>query len=214
MLSYFDLIDLFPRHPGGPIPMLIVDGHQSCLDPGFIKYINEPHHKCKVCFVVLYATVIWQVGDASEQNRKFKTEWYRVKADFMTWKYDHLLPLVLGPTNIMPLFNVIFHDSYGNVASNKKAVAGRGWCWVNRKLLEHPSLLDDSTTPTTSDSTLPKAPEASSSNTSNVTLTSKMGTQHQSSTGSLLSGQGPQGQKKRPIKGRERDKVLWITCER
>ena len=29
ILEYFDKIDLFPCVPGGPIPMLIVDGHQS-----------------------------------------------------------------------------------------------------------------------------------------------------------------------------------------
>ena len=27
ILTYFDSIDLFPRLPGGPIPMLIIDGH-------------------------------------------------------------------------------------------------------------------------------------------------------------------------------------------
>ena len=124
ILSYFDSINLFPRHPGGPIPMVAVDCHQRCLDPGFVKYINESHHKWKVCFGVPYATIIWQVGDASEQNGKFKTEWYRVKADFMTWKYGHLLPLVLGPTDIMSLLNAIFHDSYGNVVSNKPTVGG------------------------------------------------------------------------------------------
>ena len=76
ILEYFDKLDLFPRTPNGPIPMLVVDGHQSCLNQGFIKYINDPNHKWKVCFGVPYATVLWQVGDASEQNGKFKLEWY------------------------------------------------------------------------------------------------------------------------------------------
>ena len=79
ILAYFDEIDLFPRVEGGSIPMLIVDGHQSCLHPKFIHYINNEGHEWSVCFGVSYATVLWQVGDASEQNRKFKTEWYRGK---------------------------------------------------------------------------------------------------------------------------------------
>ena len=32
ILEYFDQLQLFERHLGGPIPMLIVDGHQSRLD--------------------------------------------------------------------------------------------------------------------------------------------------------------------------------------
>ena len=144
ILSYFDSIELFPRLPGGPIPMLVIDGHQSRLDPMFIHYINNPQHKWKVCFGVPYATVLWQVGDASEQNGKFKTEWYKVKDVMMKWKIHHLLPCSLGPTDIIPLVSRIFHDSYGRVNSNLKAVADRGWSPANRKLLEHPSLLDDS----------------------------------------------------------------------
>jgi len=58
ILSYFDEIELWPRVPGGPIPMLIVDGHQSRLDPKFIDYINDKDHEWKVCFGVPYATVL------------------------------------------------------------------------------------------------------------------------------------------------------------
>ena len=79
ILQYFDEIDLFPRQRDGPIPMLIVDGHQSRLDPSFVEYINDHQHKWKVSFGVPYATNIWQVGDASEQNGKFETEWYKKK---------------------------------------------------------------------------------------------------------------------------------------
>ena len=59
ILTYFDSINLFPRVVGGPIPLLIVDGHQSRLDPAFIEYINNKHHLWKVCFGVPYATTIW-----------------------------------------------------------------------------------------------------------------------------------------------------------
>ncbi len=45
ILEYFDQIQLFDRYPGGLIPMLIVDGHQSWLDPWFVTYINNKTHK-------------------------------------------------------------------------------------------------------------------------------------------------------------------------
>ena len=41
ILTYFDQIELFPRVEGGPIPVLIVDGHQSRLDPKFVDYSNN-----------------------------------------------------------------------------------------------------------------------------------------------------------------------------
>jgi hypothetical protein len=87
ILTYFDDIDLFPQVAGSPIPVLIVDGHQSRLDPGFIRYIKNGNHQWKVCFGVPYTTTIWQVGDASELNGRFKTEWYREKANLLPWKY-------------------------------------------------------------------------------------------------------------------------------
>ena len=73
-MKYFDQIDLFPRVDGGPIPVLIVDSHQSCLDPKFVEYINDSGHMWKICLGVPYATTLWQVGDASEQNGFVKTD--------------------------------------------------------------------------------------------------------------------------------------------
>ena len=45
ILTYFDSIDLFPRVPGGTIPMLIVDRHQSHLAPVFVEYINDKNNE-------------------------------------------------------------------------------------------------------------------------------------------------------------------------
>jgi hypothetical protein len=74
ILTYFDSIDLFLRVPGGPIHMLIVDGHKSRLAPVFVEYINNKNNTWKVCLGVPYATTLWQVGDASEQNGMVKLE--------------------------------------------------------------------------------------------------------------------------------------------
>jgi hypothetical protein len=92
ILTYFDSIDLFPRVPGGTIPMLIVDRHQSHLAPVFVEYINDKNNTWKVCLGVPYATTLWQVGDASEQNGMVKLEWYREKRELLTWKYSSNLP--------------------------------------------------------------------------------------------------------------------------
>ncbi|KAL3804780.1 hypothetical protein ACHAW5_001887 [Stephanodiscus triporus] len=141
ILTYFDSIDLFPRVPGGPIPFLIVDGHQTRLDPIFVEYINDSNHTWKVCLGVPYATSLWQVGDASEQNGMVKSEWYREKKQLLSWKYLNNLPRAIRPDDVMPLMNKIFYKSYDNVANNKKAVAVRGWYPPNMALLEHPSLI-------------------------------------------------------------------------
>jgi len=39
--------------------------------------------------------------------------------------------------------NRIFHKVFRNVEGNKKAVSDRGWYPLSRKLLDHPSLVDD-----------------------------------------------------------------------
>ncbi len=125
---------------------MIVDGHQSRLDPKFVDYINNKKHPWKVCLGVPYATTLWQVGDASEQNGMAKMEWYREKTNLSVWKYENNLPHAIRPDDVMPLLNRIFYKAYGNVANNKKAVAVRGWYPPNMKLLEHPSLVAEAPT--------------------------------------------------------------------
>jgi hypothetical protein len=121
--------------------MLILDGHQSRLDPRFVSYINNKDHEWRVCLGVPYATVLWQVGDASEQNGKFKIEWTKVKEWMIVYKSINCLPCTIGPTDIIPLINRVFHMSFGNINSNLKALADRGWNPQNRKLLEHKELI-------------------------------------------------------------------------
>ena len=120
-----------------------------------------------MCVGVPYATVLWQVGDASEQNRKFKIEWYRVKEELMAWKFDNAQARTLCPTDVMPLMNKIFHKSYDSVSANKKAVADRGWFPANRKLLEYIALLDDTIASPENTTT---GTEASNSTASTITL--------------------------------------------
>ena len=75
----------------------------------------------------------------------------------------------------MPLLNQIFHDLYGNKKNNLKAATDRGWYPANRKLVDHPSLLDDiSTLPDSSPDHPPTSPtictSTSSTLSNNITL--------------------------------------------
>ncbi len=88
VLQYFDEKEVFRRTPGGPIPFLLVDGHNNRFDPIFLHYINDNSHQWKVCLGVPYATLLWQVGDSAENNGTFKTEWYWLKDQLLMWKYE------------------------------------------------------------------------------------------------------------------------------
>jgi hypothetical protein len=58
-----DELDVFWRVPGGTVPVLIIDGHESWLAPQFLRYINGEglshlesfpwhaiYHKLLTCF--------------------------------------------------------------------------------------------------------------------------------------------------------------------
>ena len=65
----------------------------------------------------------------------------------MEWKDDLHLPQVLGPTDIIPLMNWIFHQSFDTLAGNLKATAEQGLLPFNTILLDHPSRVNDSVAP-------------------------------------------------------------------
>ena len=84
--------------------------------------------------------MLWQVGDASEQNGFVKSEWYCEKAKLPVWKSEHGLLRAIHPEDVMPIMNRIFFKAYGNQKNNRNATAERGWFPPNRELVEHPSL--------------------------------------------------------------------------
>jgi hypothetical protein len=47
-----DDLDIFPRVPGGPVPVLVINGCKSQLDPMFLIYINDDNHIWKICLGV------------------------------------------------------------------------------------------------------------------------------------------------------------------
>jgi hypothetical protein len=92
-------------------------------------------------------TVLWQVGDALEQNSIFTIEWTNEKEWMMIDKSINCLPCTIVPTDIIPHINKVVHKSFGNVNSNLKVLADCGWNLPNRKFLEHKELIDDSMAP-------------------------------------------------------------------
>ena len=126
ILTCFDSIELFPCVEGGPVPVLIVNGHQIWTNPDLVKYVNNEAHPWRILLGVSYTTVLWQVGDASEQNGKFKVKCYDIKLKWIQWKYELNLSISLCATDITPLMNQIFHLSYGKLVANLKATAYQG----------------------------------------------------------------------------------------
>jgi hypothetical protein len=73
---------------------------------------------------------------------------------------------MIGPTDIIPLINRVFHNSYGSINSNLNTLADQGWNPLNRKLLEHNELIDDSA-PVIEHSLTESTPNNSAQSTSN-----------------------------------------------
>jgi hypothetical protein len=89
---------------------------------------------------VPHATSYWQVGDSSEQNGHFKLLLGDAKKKLVSFKMQHGIPVGLTCEDVIPLINQAWEHSFGNVATNKNAIADRGWNPLNRALLLHPEI--------------------------------------------------------------------------
>ena len=88
-------------------------------------------------FGVPYGTSYWQVGNSSEQNgTSYKTSMTKAKQNLLDSQIQYMFGhLQLVPTDIIPLVNLCWDDSFANVRTNKKAIVERGWAPFNRNLL-------------------------------------------------------------------------------
>ena len=82
------------------------------------------------------------MGDSTENNRTFKSEWYCTKDDLLLWKYEQGLTRVIKHEDIMPILNHVFPKAFGHKRINKHAMAERDYNAFNHKLVEHPSFVD------------------------------------------------------------------------
>jgi hypothetical protein len=153
ILSYIDFLEIYERVPGGPVPFLLVDGHDSRLSPVFVDYITNPDHPWQVNLGIPYATSYWQVGDSSEQNGYFKMLLNLAKRRLVSFKLKHNIPICLTGEDIVPLINAAWDKSFGNVKTNKKAIAVRGWNPLNKNLLLHKEICSGTNSSETLEST-------------------------------------------------------------
>ena len=137
ILKTLDDLHLFDEdREKGMTPFMLLDSHQSRFDLKFLKYINTYPHRWTVCIGVPYGTALWQVGDSSKQNGRFNMNLTEMKSVLLQSQIDQLLhALQFIRTDIIPLVNLSYLSSFGNVKNNQKALAVRGWCPYNRNLL-------------------------------------------------------------------------------
>ena len=134
-LATMDHYDLFAR-TDQKRPFLLLDGHGSRFELPFLQYVTNADHPWMVCQGVPYGTSLWQVADSSEQNGCFKIACSEIKEKLLKKRLDMMIdsPSIL-PTDIVPIVNYSWDRSFAKVATNKKAIAARGWCPLNYNLL-------------------------------------------------------------------------------
>ena len=140
VFDHFERLGLFPRDDGVK-PCFVCDSHGSRFSEIFLKRINDPTRPYVGCVGVPYFTHGYQVGDASEQNGCFKSDWYREKDALTQWKAQNGYQLSITKTDIMPLLNRAVKKSFLDAEKAKKAIADRGWTPLNYACLTLPEVL-------------------------------------------------------------------------
>ena len=122
----------------GLTPFALIDGHQPRIDLDFLKYINAEETHWNVCIGVSYGTSLWQVGDSNQQNGRFKMLLTEKKKEIYQQHLNTFQQkLHLMRTDFMPLVNSTWPIAFGDIQSNKKAIAERGWGPFNKNLFLH-----------------------------------------------------------------------------
>ena len=127
--------DIFDRS-NNKMPFLLLDGHQSRFDVPFLEYITNTNHPWMVCIGVPYGTSLWQVADSKEQNGSFKIALSKIKKEILSKRLDIMMDKPeLVPTDIIPMVNFAWNQSFVRVEKNLKAIEARGWGPLNYALL-------------------------------------------------------------------------------
>lgn len=139
VLSTLDHLQVIPRNDGIK-PFLLLDGHGSRLELPFLRYINTPEDHWVVCLGVPYGTALWQIGDSKEQNGSFNIALTRAKQELVEYREAKCLPPKLQSTDLIPLINKAWSQSFARISKNKKAILDRGWNPLNKALLTLPEI--------------------------------------------------------------------------
>ena len=135
-----DHLNIFAQdRANGFTPFVLLDGHGSRFDLEFLEYINDERHKWNVCLGVPYGTALWQVADSSQQHGQFKMLLNKAKRRMFEHRMASCLQdMHLVKSDIVPLVRECWLPAFGNIESNQRAIAERGWGPFNRNLLLHP----------------------------------------------------------------------------
>ena len=86
----------------------------------------------------LTGPTFWQVADSSQQNGIYKLTLAKAKALYLKSLPSNKQRFV--PTDIIPLVNMAWKDSFAYVENSLKAIREGGWGPLNYCLLDHPDL--------------------------------------------------------------------------
>ena len=140
MLKTLDQLGVIPRDDNVK-PLILLDGHRSRLELPFLKYVNDPEDHWIACIGVPYGTALWQVGDSKEQNGSFNMAMTREKQKLLEYKDTiGLQNDGIVDTDLMPLVNRAWAESFARVDKNRNAISERGWNPLNKALLLDPVL--------------------------------------------------------------------------
>ena len=145
ILQHIDKLEVFERRDDLPPPGFLVDGHGSRFGLDFLSYINntdvqgnplaDVNHRWNAYLGLPYSTGLWQVGDAPEQNGNYKYGLRDEGAVICSLQRRHGESVGLKIHDIIPMVMKAFLRSFGNIETNKKAIAERGWNPMNRNCL-------------------------------------------------------------------------------
>ena len=139
ILAELDLHGAIERK-NGVKPFLLLDGHGSRFELPFLEYITNPDHEWVVVIGVPYGTALWQIGDSAEQNGAMNIASVKEKQQIIADNDSHFISPYIYPHDIIRIFNKGWSSSFANVATNKKAIAHRGWFPYNQNLMMDPGL--------------------------------------------------------------------------
>jgi hypothetical protein len=140
ILCKMDDLELFD-HSDDVNPFLLCDGHDSHFEQEpFLEYKLEGKRPWTCCIGVPHGTSMWQVADSTEQNGTYKIDSKNVKAATAMRKIQSGFSPTGKRTDIVRIVNVAWQSSVARVATNKRAIAARGWGPLNYIIIDHPEL--------------------------------------------------------------------------
>ena len=89
-----------------------------------------------VCIGVPYGTTLWQVDELKEPNDSFKIAMIKTKSELLKKRLNMYMdePNLLL-TDMIPCINYVWNMSFDRVGFNKKAIADKGWGYLDYNLL-------------------------------------------------------------------------------